>query len=98
MGTLFHALNVIKNGTRDIRMGYRILPKMIMMTEGIKMTFKEKYKELYDMVTGEVGYDFDTTNWTHEEAKERLALQVDAFYFRETLKQDYGYYWEKNNE
>ena len=79
-------------------MGYRILPKMIMMTEGIKMTFKEKYKELYDMVTGEVGYDLDTTNWTHEEAKERLALQVDAFYFRETLKQDYGYYWEKNNE
>ena len=62
------------------------------------MTFKEKYKELYDMVTGEVGYDFDTTDWTHEEAKERLALQVDAFYFRQTLRQDYGYYWEKNNE
>jgi len=52
------------------------------------MTFKEKYKELYDMVTGEVGYDFDTTDWTHEEAKERLALQVDAFYFRKTLKQE----------
>ena len=90
MGMLFHALNVIKNGTRDIRMGYRILPKTIMMTGGIKMTFKEKYKELYDMVTGEVGYDFDTTDWTHEEAKERLAEQVDAFYFRKRLTQAIG--------
>ncbi len=52
------------------------------------MTFKEKYKELYDMVTGEVGYDFDTTDWTHEEVKKRLAEQVDAFYFRKTLKQE----------
>jgi len=71
-------------------MGYRILPKTIMMTGGIKMTFKEKYKELYDMVTGEVGYDFDTTDWTHEEAKERLAEQVDAFYFRKRLTQAIG--------
>lgn len=58
---------------------------------GQVMTFKEKYKEMYDMVTGEVGYDFKNTGWTHEEAKERLAEQVDAFYFKKTLKQKLGY-------